>query len=177
MNVLNLCILQWWCMNCTILYCSDICISHNIFTSKTAFYITLVFSNFLVFTPKIHLLHQQLLCKPHVQYNNLQLFFFSVTVWPNVGHGLLILEVSRSHTTTHHSWWDSSGRVISSSQRPLPDNTQHSQQTNIHDPGGIRTHDLSRRAAADLHLRPHGYWDRQPILKYHLHLFSNNFVT
>ena len=27
------------------------------------------------------------------------------------------------------------------------DNTRHSQQTNIHAPGGIRTHDLSRRAA------------------------------
>ena len=40
------------------------------------------------------------------------------------------------------------GRVISSSQRPLPDNTRHSQQTNIHAPGGIRTQDLSRRAAA-----------------------------
>ena len=37
--------------------------------------------------------------------------------------------------------------MISSSQRPLPDNTRHSQQTNIHAPGGIRTHDLSRRAA------------------------------
>ena len=55
-----------------------------------------------------------------------------------------ILDVSRSHTTTHHSRYDSSGRVISSSQRPLPDNTRHSQQTNIHAPGGIRTHDLSR---------------------------------
>ena len=65
---------------------------------------------------------------------------------PNAGHGLLILEVSRSHTT-HHSRQDSSGRVISSSQRPLPDNTQHSQQINIHGPGGIRTHNLSRRAA------------------------------
>ena len=41
-------------------------------------------------------------------------------------------------------------RVISSSQRPLPDNTQHSQQTNFHVLGGIRTHDLSRRAAADI---------------------------
>jgi hypothetical protein len=39
--------------------------------------------------------------------------------------------------------------VISSSQRPLPDNTRHSQQTNIHAPGGSRTHDLSRRAAAN----------------------------
>jgi hypothetical protein len=51
--------------------------------------------------------------------------------------------------------------MISPSQRPLPDNTQHSQQTNIHPPGGIRTHDPSRRAAVDLRLRTRGYWDRQ----------------
>ena len=50
--------------------------------------------------------------------------------------------------------------MISPSQRPLPDNTQHSQQTNIHALGGIRTHDLSRRAAVDLRLRPSGHWDR-----------------
>ena len=50
--------------------------------------------------------------------------------------------------------------MISSSQRPLPGNTQHSQQTNIHASSGIRTRDLSRRAAADLHLRPCGHWDR-----------------
>ena len=50
--------------------------------------------------------------------------------------------------------------MISPSQRPLPDNTQHSQQTNIHAPVGIRTHNLSRRAAVDLRLRPHGHWDR-----------------
>ena len=43
--------------------------------------------------------------------------------------------------------------VISSSQRPLPDNTRHSQQTNIHAPGGIRTRDLSRWAACG---RGHG---------------------
>ena len=48
------------------------------------------------------------------------------------------------HTTTQHSRQDSSERVNSSSQRPLPDNTRHSQQTNIHAPGGIRTHDFSR---------------------------------
>ena len=59
-------------------------------------------------------------------------------------YGAPILDVSRSHTTTQHSRQDSSGRVISSSQRPLPDKTRHSQQTNIHAPGGIRTQDLSR---------------------------------
>jgi hypothetical protein len=37
---------------------------------------------------------------------------------------------------------------------------QHTQQTNIHAPVGIRTQDRSRRAAADLHLRPRGHWDR-----------------
>ena len=49
--------------------------------------------------------------------------------------------------------------VVSSSQRPLPDNTQHSQQTEIHAPGGIRNHDLSRRAAAELSLRPRDHWE------------------
>ena len=38
---------------------------------------------------------------------------------------------------------------------------KHSRQTNIHAPGGIRTHDLSRRAAADLCLRLRDHWDRQ----------------
>jgi hypothetical protein len=63
-------------------------------------------------------------------------------------YGVHILDVSRSHTTTQHSRQDSSGRVISSWQRHLPDNTRHSQQTNIHAPDGIRTHDLSRLAAS-----------------------------
>ena len=85
-------------------------------------------------------------------------FLFPVALRSNAGHGLLMLEVSRSHTTTH--LMDSSGRVISSLQRPPPDNTQHSQQTNIHAPGGIRTHDLSRQAAAGLRLGPRGHWDR-----------------
>jgi hypothetical protein len=94
--------------------------------------------------------------------------FFSVALRPNAGHGLLILDVSRSHTTTHHSRYDSSGRAISSSQRPLPDKTQHSQQTNIHVPHGIRTRDLSRRAAADVCLRPRGRWEYMKFAKYTL---------
>ena len=42
--------------------------------------------------------------------------------------------------------------------------THYSQQTNNHAPGGIRTHDLSRRAAADLRLRQRGHWDRHSYL-------------
>jgi hypothetical protein len=53
------------------------------------------------------------------------------------------------------------GRMIISLQRPLPDNTQHIQQTNIHAPGGIRTHDRSRQAAVDLRLGTRGHWDSQ----------------
>ena len=49
--------------------------------------------------------------------------------------------------------------MISPSQRPLPDNTQHSQQTNIQALGGIRTHNLNRRVAVDLRLRLRGHWD------------------
>jgi hypothetical protein len=36
--------------------------------------------------------------------------------------------------------------------------------TDIHDTGGIRTHDPSKRAAEDPHLRPHGYWDRPYVV-------------
>jgi len=52
-----------------------------------------------------------------------------------MGHDLLIHEVSRSHQATHHSRYDSSGRVTSPSQKPLHDNTQHSQQTSMHSVG------------------------------------------
>jgi hypothetical protein len=46
---------------------------------------------------------------------------------------------------------------------------KHSQQTNIHAPGGIRTHDPSKHLAADLQLRPRGHWDRP-----HFHLWRCN---
>ena len=39
--------------------------------------------------------------------------------------------------------------------------------TNIHEPGEIRTHNLSGRAAVDLRLRPRGHWDRHGITIVH----------
>ena len=45
-------------------------------------------------------------------------------------------------------------------ERDLYPTTQHSQQTNIQALGGIRTHNISRRAAVDLRLRTRGHWDR-----------------
>ena len=46
--------------------------------------------------------------------------------------------------------------------RPLPDNTQHSQQTDINALCEIRTHNPSKRAASDLRFRPRGHWHRRP---------------
>jgi hypothetical protein len=86
--------------------------------------------------------------------------FFLLALRCEAGYDLLILEVSRSHTTTNRSRQDSSGRVISPSQRPLPDSTQ---QTDIHAPGGIRTNNLSRQAAVDLHLKPPRHRDRNSL--------------
>ena len=86
--------------------------------------------------------------------------FFYLAQQPPVGQGLLFHKVSRSHTMMHHSRYDSSGWVISSSQKPLPDSTQHSQQINIHALGGIQTHNISKWAATDLHCRLHGHRDR-----------------
>ena len=66
-------------------------------------------------------------------------------------------------TLKHHSRQDSSGRVISPTQSPLPDNTQHSQQTNIHDPSGIRTRKPSKLATTDPRLRRRGHRDQLEI--------------
>ena len=58
-------------------------------------------------------------------------------------------------------------------QRDLYLTTHNTQQSNIHALGGIRTHDLSERAAADLRLKPRGYWDRRTQM-YELILSSRN---
>jgi hypothetical protein len=54
--------------------------------------------------------------------------------------------------------------MISQTQRPLHDNTQQSQETDIHAPGAIRTRNPSNRAAADPRLRLRGHWNRQSII-------------
>ena len=63
------------------------------------------------------------------------------------------------------------------SHRPLPDNTQHSQQTNIHAPCGIRTRNPSKRVAAYSRLRPRGHRDQlneyPPYVK---SFYSKHFV-
>ena len=57
--------------------------------------------------------------------------------------------------------------MISPTRRPLPDNTQHSQETDVHAPGetGICNH--TKRAASAPRLRPHSHRDLFPVLKPH----------
>jgi len=69
----------------------------------------------------------------------------------------------------HTQWHTTVGRTSDQLVAETSDNTQHSQQTDIHAPGGIRTHNLSSRAAAGLRLRSRGQWDR-----HHLHLRPPN---
>jgi len=56
--------------------------------------------------------------------------------------GLLIIEASQSHSDTSHSVGD------------LPDNTQYSEEADIHALDGIRTRNPSQGAAAYPCLRP-----------------------
>jgi len=72
----------------------------------------------------------------------------------------LYFDVSRSHTMTHHSRKESYGQVISLSHTLLTDNTQQSQQTDIHALGGIRNHKPRKRKASEQRLKPRGNWDR-----------------
>jgi hypothetical protein len=78
---------------------------------------------------------------------------------PLVGQGLLIIEASRWHSDTPYTvglLWT----IDQPDAETVPDNTQHSQETDIHAFGGIRTHNPSKRAAADPCLRPRGDWDK-----------------
>jgi hypothetical protein len=65
---------------------------------------------------------------------------------PLVGRGFLIIEASWSCSETPHSV----GLLWTSDQPDTDTFTwQHSQHTDIHAPGGIRTHNPERRGAAE----------------------------
>jgi hypothetical protein len=75
--------------------------------------------------------------------------FFYILLW---GPGWYTVEVSRSQSacrTPLNEW--SAGRFLR--------NKKQTQETYIHAISGFRTRDPSPLAAADQHLRPHGYWE------------------
>jgi hypothetical protein len=107
-----------------------------------------------VFGPQTEQEKAKYIVSPHFQN------FLPLMQQPNVGHGCLILEVSRSHTHAR-----AVGRTPldeqSARRRDLYLTTQHSQQTGTHAPGGIRNPNPSKQSAADPRPRPIGHWDRQ----------------
>jgi hypothetical protein len=80
----------------------------------------------------------------------------------NAGQGRLLLYVSRSHT----HWLTTVCRTLldawSTRRRG---NTQHSQETDIHDSGGIRTRNPSKRAVANPRPRLLHHWDRYYMIQ------------
>jgi hypothetical protein len=83
---------------------------------------------------------------------HIYIYIFSLEQLPNVDHGRLILEVFRWHMMTHHSRYDPSKWVIIPSQKPLPDNIEHLQETDIHAHSGVRTCNPSKWTAWQLGL-------------------------
>jgi len=92
------------------------------------------------------------------------LYFLSVAQQPRGGQGLVNKETSQSYSNTPHSvglLWTRNQPVSETSTNK----TQHTQETDIHALGGIRTRSPNKRAAADLRLRPRGHRDRQCLLR------------
>jgi len=78
---------------------------------------------------------------------------------PPVGKGHLIHEISRSQRRTAVGRTPLDEWPARCQDLYLTTRTKHNRQTSM-PPGGIRTHNLSRRPAADLSLRPSGHGDR-----------------
>ena len=135
------------CTKLSVTHCTKLSVTHCTKLSVTRCTKLSVTHSNLIFCPSVvcmKTLSKETSRRDFRKQNLLLLFLAQQTQF---GHGLLIHGLSRS-------------RVISRSQRPLPDNTQHSQQTDRHATSGIQTHNLSRRAVADLRLRPRGHCDR-----------------
>ena len=75
------------------------------------------------------------LSNQYLSYTPIKFITFFMARQPQWAYASSLMR-SRDHSQTHHTQV-CSGRVISPTQTPLPDNTQHSQQKDIHVPSGI----------------------------------------
>jgi hypothetical protein len=103
-----------------------------------------------------------LCCRNEVSYVNRNVSFVHLTTIIYLSPPPLALSTSWSSRLHDHSntpqlvglLWS----VISPTQRPLSDNTQHSQETGIHAPGRIRTRNAIKQAVADQRITLSGHW-------------------
>jgi len=72
-------------------------------------------------------------------------------------HPTTLKKKTHTHKDTRYGY---SGREIGQSQRPLPDNTQYSKETDIRAARGIQTWNLSKGTASDPRFIPRGPWDQ-----------------
>ena len=100
---------------------------------------------------------------PHLGVHLLITNIISFIVWLDSPHWARASSLSRlhNHTQTHtHTHTHSVGLFWTSdrppSKRPLPDNTQRSQDIDIYILSGIQTRKPRKRATVDPHLRPQG---------------------
>jgi hypothetical protein len=91
-------------------------------------------------------------------------FFFLMAqrppLWARASSFARFLDYTQRRTAvgrTHLDEW-------SARRRDLYLTTQNDKTTFIHGPGGVRTHNLSERASADLCLKPRGHRDRLYLL-------------
>jgi len=94
-----------------------------------------------------------ILCTAYCRSERTLSFFYGSTARNEPGASSMLrlydhTQTHQNHTQTHQSRQDSSGRVISPTHRPLPDNEQHPQETDIDAPGCFGTHNTRKRAAA-----------------------------
>jgi len=81
--------------------------------------------------------------------------FFPHDTTAPVGQGLLIVEASLSQTVTLHS----AGLLWTRDQTDAETSTRQHTTLTTDRPGGIRTRNSNKRAAADLRFRPRDHWD------------------
>ena len=98
------------------------------------------------------------------------MYFLSMPQQPHQARGS---SLSRLHD---HTRQDSSGIVISPTQRPLPHNMNYPQDTKFLGPGRIRIRNPSKRAATDPHLRPRGHWGRLLNVCIHIYIYIYIYI-
>jgi len=96
-------------------------------------------------------------CPTHLLWKYSFFHFHDATAccWPGPSH-CRGFTITLRHTTVGRTPLDK----WSDRRRDLYLTKHNTQQTNIRDPGGIRTHNPSQRVSSDPPLTPRGHWDR-----------------
>ena len=83
------------------------------------------------------------------RYSATIFYVFPVAFRPDSKSWPSVTELHDHTHWTHRTRYGYSGRVISPTQGLLPDNTQHSQETDFYAPDGIRTRNPRKQSALD----------------------------